>query len=876
MTMIITVYIDDEPSTPDEPTPTEGTFFKKVDQLSNGKEYLIVNSNNEGSAYAMTNPGGTSGGASMGNTDVTVQTGDLDEDGTTEEYISADAADIVWKATTNGSRFNLTNGNDYLEGKSGEVKVFSSQQYSDRGWTYDDNQLKHSGGNNTYVVYYSDGFTSTYDSTDSKLYIYEKTNAGSVKPFGPTVEGTRYEEVNTLEDGKEYIIAVTKDDDSVYAIKNKGEDYAATETLDMTDASGDDPAYILTEDKGVVWKYAASDKYFTNGEKYLYPTSSNTIRTYNGSNGRTIEYADGKMSFSTSSSGTYYITCIDGSFATGNEKSEAAAIRLFTKAGEIQPDDPTPVEGTAYKLVDQFTDEKEYLIVSANGTGSAKTLTNPGGSSDGASMGKTDVTIRSSDVDGDGTTDTYITAEEADIVWKAASNDSGFNLMNGNDYLEGKGGNVKIYSEQQYADRYWTYADSQLQHVGGQNTYTVYYENGFTSTYNSTSKTIYIFEKVEAATHKHSFESPVYEWESDYSKVTASRVCTECNEIETETVNATGEVTKPASCEVKGETTYTSEAFTNDAFEVQTKTVENIDALGHKWGVWKVTKPATCTEKGEKARTCERCGTTETEELALIPHTIVIDEAVPATCTEPGKTKGSHCAVCNKVIIEQQVIPALGHKWGVWEVTKPATCTEMGEITKKCERCGATETAKLAMVPHTIVIDEAVPAACTEPGKTKGSHCSVCNKVIIEQQVIPALGHKWKHIVNKEGLLKDGVDYYQCTECHEITNQHVLAGYANYYVKSFKVKKGKKAFTAAWKKQSKANRKKFNGYQIRYSTSPLMSGAKYATAGKSSKSKKIKGLAKKTRYYVQVRTYTAYGGKTFYSQWSLPKAVTTK
>ena len=66
--------------------------------------------------------------------------------------------------------------------------------------------------------------------------------------------------------------------------------------------------------------------------------------------------------------------------------------------------------------------------------------------------------------------------------------------MNGNDYLEGKGGNVKIYSEQQYADRYWTYADSQLQHVGGQNTYTVYYENGFTSTYHSTSKTIYIFE----------------------------------------------------------------------------------------------------------------------------------------------------------------------------------------------------------------------------------------------------------------------------------------------------------------------------------------------------------------------------------------------
>ncbi len=55
-----------------------------------------------------------------------------------------------------------------------------------------------------------------------------------------------------------------------------------------------------------------------------------------------------------------------------------------------------------------------------------------------------------------------------------------------------------------------------------------------------------------------------------------------------------------------------------------------------------------------------------------------------------------------------------------------------------------------------------------------------------------------------------------------------------------------------------------------------MSGAKYATAGKKSKSKKIKGLAKKTKYYVQVRTYTKSGGTTFYSKWSAKKTVKTK
>ena len=100
--------------------------------------------------------------------------------------------------------------------------------------------------------------------------------------------------------------------------------------------------------------------------------------------------------------------------------------------------------------------------------------------------------------------------------------------------------------------------------------------------------------------------------------------------------------------------------------------------------------------------------------------------------------------------------------------------------------------------------------------------------------------------------------------------------YATSYVKSFKVKKGKKSFTAKWKKQSKKNQKKFNGYQVRYSTSSDMSGAKYATASKKSKSKKIKGLGKKTTYYVQVRTYTKSSGKTLYSKWSGTKSVKTK
>ena len=110
-------------------------------------------------------------------------------------------------------------------------------------------------------------------------------------------------------------------------------------------------------------------------------------------------------------------------------------------------------------------------------------------------------------------------------------------------------------------------------------------------------------------------------------------------------------------------------------------------------------------------------------------HIAVTDPAIDATCTEPGKTEGSHCSVCGEVLVEQKDVPATG---------------------------------------HTEVIDAAVAATCTEKGKTEGKHCSVCGEVLVEQKDIPANGHtesSW--IIDRDSSCTvGGTKHIECTVCH--------------------------------------------------------------------------------------------------------------
>ncbi|MPN08129.1 hypothetical protein SDC9_155407 [bioreactor metagenome] len=102
-----------------------------------------------------------------------------------------------------------------------------------------------------------------------------------------------------------------------------------------------------------------------------------------------------------------------------------------------------------------------------------------------------------------------------------------------------------------------------------------------------------------------------------------------------------------------------------------------------------VVTPPTCTEDGFTTFTCTECGYSYTDaSVNALGHTEVIDPAVPATCTVTGLTSGKHCPVCKEVLIPRQVIPALGHLEGGWEVTVSPTNRKTGTQVKRCTRCG--------------------------------------------------------------------------------------------------------------------------------------------------------------------------------------------
>ena len=108
-------------------------------------------------------------------------------------------------------------------------------------------------------------------------------------------------------------------------------------------------------------------------------------------------------------------------------------------------------------------------------------------------------------------------------------------------------------------------------------------------------------------------------------------------------------------------------------------------------------------------------------------------------------------------------------------IIKEATCVETGEKILVCKFCGESSKEEIPATGHTIVIDPALEATCVQPGKTEGSHCSICGEVILEQKSVPALGHMWDEgtITKEPTCTENGEKTYTCSRCNETKTEGI-------------------------------------------------------------------------------------------------------
>ena len=119
-------------------------------------------------------------------------------------------------------------------------------------------------------------------------------------------------------------------------------------------------------------------------------------------------------------------------------------------------------------------------------------------------------------------------------------------------------------------------------------------------------------------------------------------------------------------------------------------------------------------------------------------------ETLP-TCTKDGEKVGE-CSRCGMKTTEK--ISALGHEWGDWTVTTPATCTNEGVETRICNRDPShVETRTIPTTGHNWVDNGNGTHTCTNCGATEAFGA-------LELRVVDAEGMNEPFTVSQNGTLR--------------------------------------------------------------------------------------------------------------------------
>ena len=177
--------------------------------------------------------------------------------------------------------------------------------------------------------------------------------------------------------------------------------------------------------------------------------------------------------------------------------------------------------------------------------------------------------------------------------------------------------------------------------------------------------------------------------------------CTTCGDTRTESIQKTAHTPEvmpavAATCKATGLTEGSKCSVCGEILVAQEVTPK----IAHTWNDGVITKVATCEEEGVTTFTCTACGETKTESIQKADHTPEVMPAVAATCKATGLTEGSKCSVCGEILVAQEVTPKIAHTWNDGVITKVATCEEKGVRTFTCTVCGEGKVESIKAIGH--------------------------------------------------------------------------------------------------------------------------------------------------------------------------------